>query len=371
MQRTISLTLAKHEELCDLIHSYNSVVNLHICESLCNQTLSKVKLHELLYSRIRISYPSFPSALIQCARDNAVEMLKGNGVNTFTKKRLNSSIRFDLRTCKVLLSSGEFQLTTLDGRKKYKIKVPHYFEKYFSWKVKAVTLGIEKKNLKLKVIVEGETPKQCHYHEVLGIDLGLKEFAVLSDNHFAPSTEINRMKRKYAYNRKTLQSKGTRSAKRKLKSLSGRERRFMQGYNHLLTKKISSLPYGAFALEDLKGIRNGKKGKVFNRKRSSWAYFQFRKMLEYKAENKGKQVILVDPKYTSQKCNFCGNIDKNNRKGSVFHCKECGFQCHADINASKNISLRGYSIFYEQAAVNQPYISNNKTKFRDNEYLEA
>ena len=184
----------------------------------------------------------------------------------------------------------------------------------------------------------------------------------MSDGHFVPSREINRVKRKYIHNRRILQSKGTRSAKRKLKSLSGRERRFMEGYNHLLTKKIASLPYGAFALEDLKGIRNGRKGKVFNRKRSSWAYFQFRKMLEYKAQTLGKQVILVDPKYTSQECNFCGYIDKKNRKGNIFHCKECGFQCHADLNASKNISLRGYKIFYGQAAVNQPYISNYEIK---------
>ncbi|MBS3170785.1 transposase [Candidatus Woesearchaeota archaeon] len=358
MQRTIGLELPKYKELCDLIYSYNSIANEHICEALCNNTISKSRLHQLLYSRIRKDQPNFPSALIQCARDNAVEMLKGNQFNTFTRKRIDSSIRFDLRTCKVFLLSGELQLTTLEGRKKYTIKIPNYFQKYFSWKVKAVTLGIEKKYLKLKVIIEGENPKQCIYHEVLGIDLGLKEFAVLSDGHFAPSTQINRMKRKYAHNRKILQSKGTRSAKKKLKYLSGRERRFMLGYNHLLTKKIASLPYGAFALEDLKGIRNGKKGRVFNRKRNSWAYFQFRKMLEYKAQNKGKQVILVDPKYTSQECNFCGYIDKENRKEITFHCKECGFQCHADLNASKNISLRGYKIFYRQAVVNQPYISN-------------
>ena len=81
-------------------------------------------------------------------------------------------------------------------------------------------------------------------------------------------------------------------------------------------------------------------------------------MLEYRARNKGKQVTLVDQKYTSQECNFCGYIDKENRKEITFHCKECGFQCHADLNASKNISLRGYKIFYRQAVVNQPYISN-------------
>ncbi len=50
--------------------------------------------------------------------------------------------------------------------------------------------------------------------------------------------------------------------------------------------------------------------------------------------------------------------DKNNRKGNLFHCKKCGFQSHADLNASINISLRGYKIFYGQAAVIQPYISN-------------
>jgi IS605 OrfB family transposase len=258
----------------------------------------------------------------------------------------------------VFLDSGELQLTTIKGRKRYHLNVPRYFVKYFSWKVKSVTLGVEKKLLKLKIIVEGEAPKRCNYHEVLGIDLGLKEFAVLNDGQFISSNEINRVKRKYAHNRKELQSKGTRSAKRKLKMLSGRERRFMKNYNHLLAKKITSLPYGAFALEDLKGIRIRKKGKVFNRKISSWAYFQFRRILEYKAQNQGKQVILVNPKYTSQECSFCGHTCKENRKGIFFQCKECGFQCHADLNASKNISRRGYKIFYGQVEVNQPYISN-------------
>ena len=358
MQRTVSLMLFRSNELCGTINSYNSVVNCHIDCCLQNKTLNKVKLHHLLYKKIREKYPTFPSALIQCARDNAVEMLKGNKCNPNTLKRMDSSIRFDLRTAKVLLESGELKLTTITGRKKYKIKVPKYFNKYFSWKVKGVILGIDKKVLKLKVIVEGEEPKQINYNEVLGIDLGLKEFAVLSDGHFVHSKYINKNKRKYAHIRRELQSKGTRSAKRKLKSLSGRERRFMLGYNHLLAKKIASLPYGAFAMEDLKGIRKGRKGKVFNRKKSNWAYYQFRKALEYKAEEQGKQVILVNPQYTSQECYLCGYTNKNNRNGSTFHCKECDFQCHSDFNASKNISRRGYRIFFGQAAVNQPYISN-------------
>ena len=149
MQRTISLELPKYRELCDLIHSYNFIVNLHLYESLCNGTVSKLKLHHLLYPQIRIDYPKFPSALIQCARDNAVEMLKGNKNNPFTRKKLDSSIRFDSRTTKVLLESGELQLTTMEGRKKYSIKIPNYFQKYFSWKVKSVT-GYRKKKIEIE-----------------------------------------------------------------------------------------------------------------------------------------------------------------------------------------------------------------------------
>ena len=122
MQRTIGLVFPKYKELCETIHSYNFVVNMHICECLCTKTISKSQLHHSLYSKIRKDFPEFPSALIQCARDNAVEMLKSNDSNSFTRKRLDSSIRFDLRTCKVFLESGELQLTTIAGRKKTKSK---------------------------------------------------------------------------------------------------------------------------------------------------------------------------------------------------------------------------------------------------------
>jgi len=75
MQRTISLVFPKYKELCETIYSYNFLVNMHISECLCTQTISKVKLHYSLYSNIRKTFSDFPSALIQCARDNAVEIM--------------------------------------------------------------------------------------------------------------------------------------------------------------------------------------------------------------------------------------------------------------------------------------------------------
>src|SRR3989344_8655402 len=208
MQRVISLYLPKHPELIETIRIYNQIVNFHISKALEFKTISKSKLHSICYKELREKYPEFPSALIQCARDNAVEMLKSNKYNLNTKKRLDSSIRFDLRTCKMFLDSGELNLTTIEGRNKYKIKIPEYFMKYKDWTVKGCTLGIDKKKFKLKIIVEGI--KFTHnLISVLGIDLGLKNLAVLSNGFHIKSNYIRKIKRKYAYLRKQLQSKGT------------------------------------------------------------------------------------------------------------------------------------------------------------------
>ncbi|MEK6848124.1 MAG: hypothetical protein AABX65_00640, partial [Nanoarchaeota archaeon] len=138
MQRTISLSLKKDSVLCETILLYNQIVNEHVAYALRNTILSKNVLHHCLYKDLRKKYPCFPSALLQCARDHAVEMLKGNKMNIGTKKRLDSSIRFDQRSMKVFLQSGEIQFTTLEGRKKYKVKIPDHFKKYFSWDVKSL-----------------------------------------------------------------------------------------------------------------------------------------------------------------------------------------------------------------------------------------
>jgi transposase len=85
---------------------------------------------------------------------------------------------------------------------------------------------------------------------------------------------------------------------------------------------------------------------------------------KYKAQAIGKVVDYVDPRYTSQRCNSCGYINRRNRKGSEFHCIKCGHKDGADFNASKNIRDLWISekISKEQAVVNQP---NNSLKHID------
>ena len=68
----------------------------------------------------------------------------------------------------------------------------------------------------------------------------------------------------------------------------------------------------------------------------SWG--KFFELLEYKLERNGGKLIRVDPKFTSQKCSYCGHIDKENRETqSRFICKSCGNSLNAYYNASVNI----------------------------------
>ena len=68
---------------------------------------------------------------------------------------------------------------------------------------------------------------------------------------FFNAGQLRSIKGRYQYNRSELQYAGTGSARRKLKELSGRERRFVQDTNHVISKRIACLPFNVIALEDL------------------------------------------------------------------------------------------------------------------------
>ena len=166
------------------------------------------------------------------------------------------------------------------------------------------------------------------------------------------------------HNRKQLQQKGTRSAKRRLKAMSGREKRFMRDINHCVSKKLAHQPeYRIFALEDLSGIRNQRRGKKLNKWLSSWSFRQLEFFLTYKSKALGKEVAFVDARYTSQRCSRCGNTNRANRKKSRFHCRSCHFETHSDVNSGLNIRdnyfLSSANWSEEQAVVNQPIVTTH------------
>lgn len=198
-----------------------------------------------------------------------------------------------------------------------------------------------------------EEPAPIDVEGVLGVDLGIVNIAVTSDGDTHTSETIERNRQRMNRLRAQLQRKGTRSAKRHLKKLRGRQARFQADVNHVISKRIVSCAERtnrAVAIEDLTGIgkRTRVKGKDNRAKRSNWSFFQLRAFLGYKARMIGVPLIAVDPAYTSQRCSECGHTERANRRNQAeFQCVSCGFSGNADHNASLNIAW---------AAVNPPIV---------------
>ncbi len=100
--------------------------------------------------------------------------------------------------------------------------------------------------------------------------------------------------------RSGLQSCGTRSAKRHLKKLAGKEIHFQRDINHCISKRIVAKDEDtkrAIVLEDLGGIRSRITiSKAQRRDLNAWGFYQLRSFIEYKAKLNGAPIILVDPR---------------------------------------------------------------------------
>lgn len=180
--------------------------------------------------------------------------------------------------------------------------------------------------------------------EFIGVDFGQTDIAVLSDGTNYNSEQLKKVRKKYSKVRASVQSKGTKGAKKLLKRLSGRERRFVSINNHTISKQIvakAKQEGKGIAIEDLSNIRRKAKPKSKQAKTelNRWGFFQLRQYITYKSVLGGVKLFVIPPAYTSQTCNVCFHIGERNRKR--FSCKNCGNISDADYNAAKNISTWG------------------------------
>ena len=149
-----------------------------------------------------------------------------------------------------------------------------------------------------------------------------------------------------------MKKEGSRSARRRVKKLAGRERRCAGDVNHCVSKRLVAKAKGTgrgIALEALSGIRDRLTVRRSQRATlHSWSFHQLRAFVEYKARLAGVVVVAVDPRNTSRTCPACGCVDKRNRPSqSKFLCVACGFSGLADHIAAGNIARRG--------AISHPY----------------
>lgn len=179
----------------------------------------------------------------------------------------------------------------------------------------------------------------------LGVDMGIVQIATTSEGTSYSGSHVTSIRHRNARLRTKLQSKGTKAAKRLLRKRKAKEQRFAKHTNHVISKTIvreaKALDKG-IALENLSGIRDRVTVRA-SQKRTlhSWAFYQLRQYITYKAILAGVAVQAVDPRNTSRQCSECGYIDKANRQSqSLFLCKSCGYSANADYNAAVVIGSR-------------------------------
>ncbi len=351
---------------------FNEVAHL----GFTTQNRNGVDLHKETYYDLRHRYPDLPSQLVIAARVKATEAVKSaltwqkKHAQAHTKKEARArkqgkpepplkpvkcphatfcSIRYDARSYWVKWGSMQASLATVAGRVELSFTVPQYAQQYIGYHPCSADLCYRKGTFTLHITVSIPTPDIAATGEVMGIDLGLNRPAVTSNRQFLGERRWKEQERRIFRLKRKLQKRGTKSAKRHLKKLSGQLFRQRRDHDHVLAKRITaSAPAGStIVLENLKDIREDSKlgrGKAGSKKREnkrrmhSWSFAQLYGFISYKAAWKGVSVIKVDPRHTSQMCSRCGHQARNNRRSqSLFLCRKCGYCLNADLNAAQNI----------------------------------
>lgn len=212
------------------------------------------------------------------------------------------------------------------------------------------TMQLVRKNKAWYVAISVEIACDLTNYSVLptsyiGVDLGLRHLAVISEattgkRQFFSGKEAGYIRRHFKSLRRSL---GKRKALRAITRLGQKETRWMEDYNRKLAKDIVDFALTferpVLKMEQLYNIRKTCRSmKKVDKNIHYWAFYQLQQFIEQRAAKCNVRVLYVDPRYTSQKCNRCGHVEKRNRNKDKFKCKHCHSTCHADLNASKNIA---------------------------------
>lgn len=361
-----------------------------------NDTKNGVTLHHATYRPFREQHPRLPSQLVVSARMKATEALKSafarrrKGKTASCPHARRGSVRYDARSFSIDLDARIVSLASTGGRQRVRFRSHGQAERWLRAMREAGgktdTAEIHccpsgwYMTLVLDIPVPEAVPHPGGVRRIRGVDLGINRPAVTSDmivtgaepdddvtgrethRAFLGERRWKDIENRYFRQIRSLQTKGTKSARRKLKRLRHRRKRFRLDCDRRLAKAaVRGLgPGDILVVENLRGIRERtrQRGRRSRRRHHGWSYDQLRGCMEAAAEAAGVNVVGVDPRHTSQTCSACGHVHRRNRTSQArFHCRSCDYRCDADVNAARNVArkhLREYQAHGDLEAVTPP-----------------
>ncbi len=332
----------QQQALLETMHAFNAAANFVAEYAFSEKSANKFDLQKWTYGELRTTY-KLPAQLAIRAISKASEAYKRDKSIKPTF-RPEGAIVYDPRVM-AFKGLSTVSLTTLSGRVLVPFLVGGYQQSRMDRIKGQADLLYRNGTFYLAVTLEAPTPEPQETADTLGIDLGICNLATDSTGETFSGQAVEKHRKRHHALRQRLQKRGTKSAKRHLKKLSGQEARFKKDTNHVISKRIvhkAKANGQAIAIEDLRHIRRRTERTVKrsqSSRHSSWSFGQLRMFLSYKAALAGVPLHTVDPRYTSRTCAVCGHCAKENRKSqAAFCCVNCGHTDNADRNAALNIS---------------------------------
>ena len=191
------------------------------------------------------------------------------------------------------------------------------------------------------------TVKQAPKGGAVGIDLGVKALATLSDGTVVPNphhlqADEQRLKRaQQALSRKMKGSKRRAKAKDRVARLHARIANRRTDTLHKLTARLAQT-YSDICIEDL-NVAGMVKNHHLAKAVSDASFSELRRQLEYKTAKTGAKLHVIDRWYPSSKtCSNCGSVKtKLSLKERTYKCEHCGLVIDRDLNAAINIMVAG------------------------------
>lgn len=223
----------------------------------------------------------------------------------------------------------------------------------------------------VSILVEDEVRTLEHRDETVGVDMGLNDYAILStgekiDNPRHLERQLKRLKKaQHDLTRKRKGSNNRRKAALKVARIHARIKDARTDFLHKLSTRLVR-ENQTICIEDLNVqgmsrrakpiqdpdhdgayLRNGQSRKRgLNRSIMDASWGEFRRMLEYKCDWYGRQLVIIDRWYpSSQTCSTCGrSTGRKPLRVREWICPYCGAHHDRDVNAAKNIQAAGLAV---------------------------
>ena len=283
-----------------------------------------------------------------------------SGFPKFKSKKDKQSALFP---CEAISRKNTFDtkhITLIKSLKNIKFSCSELYHKRlqkYKDKIRSATLSKTKSgNYFLSILVdipETEYVKFKKTNKQVGLDLGVKDFVITSDGgvfenkKFFSGSERKIVRLQRQLSRKVKGSNNRNKQRVRLAKVYERLTNKKENYIHYVVNKILK-SYDVVFMEDL-NVQGMMKNHHIAKAIQEVCFARFKSVLQTKALQNGKQVILIDRFYPSSKtCSCCGYKHQGLKlRDRFWTCPECGEHHDRDVNAARNILLEGQRILRE------------------------